>query len=329
MQEMIIVNPGMQSTIQDLGRWGYQNLGYSVDGAMDSFALRAANMLVGNDTGEAAIEMTMMGMEVYFTTDAIIAVTGADMKPCIGKEPVSMWASHTVKAGEHLKLGVASVGMRAYLAVRGGFALEPFLGSCSTGIQEKTGHNGGSPLKKDEHLTLKRPHHSVFLQRTFSADCIPSYYRQNAKEIRVIGGPFEDSFTQKGLDTFYHTPFKVGNDVNRVGYRLEGIPIEQRVSKGKLISLSMATGSIQVPGGGNPIILCVERRTHGGYPVIATVTSTDMARVAQCRPGDTIRFRKIPLWEAHQNLIAEHHLLEEKGALENSLTIMKTLREQQ
>lgn len=323
MNEMIIYNSGLQSTFQDLGRWGHQSMGYSVGGAMDTFALQAANLLTENDPGEACIEMLMMGIEVSFTRNTVIAITGADMRPEINGKPVEMWVSHWLKAGDRLKMNSAVTGMRAYLSVKGGFAIKPYLGSKSTGIQEKTGWRGGSLLLNGYKVGVNGENLLKFKQRRFRKKCIPGYYTSSEKEIRVIGGPFEDHFSAKGLDVFYHTLYRVGNDINRVGYRLEGEPIEQKVEAGQLISLSMATGSIQVPGGGQPIILCVERRTHGGYPVIATVTSTDMARVGQCRTGDVIHFQKISVEEAHRNLKEQELLLRQGKALETRWTRMR------
>ncbi len=319
MYNIIVHDPGLQSTIQDFGRWGYQSKGYSVGGAMDQFALKTANILVGNDPGEACIEMTLKGVEVTFPCRTVIAVTGADMQPILNGKPIEMWASYLVKPGDVLSLGIASVGLRTYLSVKGGFALKSFLGSKSTSLQEKTGSNEGKTLQKGSSIPVSCSNISDdYVPKKLKADLIPAYYYENCKEIRVIEGPFEDYFTQKGIQTFYESEYIVGNDINRVGYRLEGSPIEHKKEAGQMISLSMTTGSIQVPGGGLPIILCVERRTHGGYPVIATVASVDMSKIAQCRAGDKIRFVKISIEEAHR-------LLQERESLLHNESAMKTV----
>lgn len=310
MFNIIVHDPGLQSTIQDLGRWGYQSKGYSVGGAMDQFALKAANILVGNDPSEACIEMTLKGVEITFPCRTVIAVTGADMKPRLNEKPIEMWTSYLIKSGDVLKFEVALVGLRTYLSVKGGFAFKPFLGSKSTSLQEGTGSNEGMALQKGCTLPMSFSIMSDdYIPRKLKANLIPSYYHENCKEIRVIEGPFEDYFTQKGIQTFYESEYIVGNDINRVGYRIEGPSIEHKGEAGQMISLSMTTGSIQVPGGGLPIILCVERRTHGGYPVIATVASVDMSKIAQCRSGDKIRFVKISIEEAHRLLIEQESLL--------------------
>ncbi|MBA1336629.1 MAG: Allophanate hydrolase 2 subunit 2 [Firmicutes bacterium] len=317
MYEITVNDPGLQSTIQDLGRWGYQSKGYSVGGAMDHFALKAANILIGNDPGEACLEMTFKGVEVTFPCRAVIAVTGADMKPSLNGKPLEMWASYLVNSGDVLKLGVAQAGLRTYLSVKGGFAFKPFLGSKSTSLQEKSGSNAGQALQKGSTLPISFSDiPDDYAPKKMKASLIPAYYHENRKEIRVIGGPFEDSFTQKGIQTFYDSEYTVGHEISRVGYRLEGQPIEYEGEAGRLISLSMTTGSIQVPGGGMPIILCAERRTHGGYPVIATVISVDMSKVAQCRPGDKIRFVKVSLEEAHRLLKERENLLHDDSTME-------------
>ena len=317
MYEMKINDPGLQSTLQDLGRWGFQSKGYSVGGAFDQFALKAANLLVGNDPGEAGIEMMFKGMEITFPCKTVVAMTGADMKPSLNGRSVDMWTSYVVKPGDTLKMGMADAGLRAYLSVRGGFLVTPFLGSKSISVQETVGSCGGTPLKKGSVLPIRESVVSDdVLMKRIAPDCIPDYYRASNKEIRVVAGNFDDQFTQKGIETFYNTEFIVGNDINRVGYRLEGETLEQKVEAGRLISTSMTTGSIQVPGGGQPIILCVERRTHGGYPVIATVVSVDIAKVAQCQPGDRIRFKKVSLEEAHRLLREREAVLRDSATFQ-------------
>lgn len=317
MHVITITDPGILSTLQDLGRWGYQHKGYSVGGAMDHFALKVANMLVGNDFGEACLEMTFKGIEAIFRCKAMIAITGADMRPSLNGEPLEMWSSYVVDSGDILKFQAAQSGMRTYMSIKGGFDFKPFLGSKSTSVQEKLGSDMGQALHKGSVLPI------VTYVRTYDntpkrlrRSIIPDYYQKNYKRIRVIGGPFEDYFTHESIQTFYKTEYTVGHGVNRVGCRLEGQPLKTKGEAGRLISVGMTTGSIQVPGRGLPIILCAERRTHGGYPVIATVASVDMPKVAQCRPGDIIKFVRITLEEAHSLLKEQENMFKDSSLME-------------
>lgn len=317
--KLVINDPGALSTIQDIGRWGHQDKGYSVSGAMDHFALKAANILVGNDPGEACLEMTFNGVKATFQCEAVIAITGADMKPCLNGKPIDMWASHLINNGDTIEFGIAQSGFRTYLSIKGGFDFKPFLGSKSTTLQEKSGSNAGQALKRGDILPITFSSTTGdYIQRRINGSFIPDYYRQNHKIIRVIAGPFETHFTDKGIKTFYETIYTVGNENNRTGCRLEGQPIEHKGEAGRMISVSVTAGSIQVPGGGLPIILCTERRTHGGYPIIATVASVDMPKVAQCKPGDRISFVKISLEEAHR-------LLREQKDLLNDVTLIEVI----
>ena len=317
MHAITINEPGLQSTIQDLGRWGYQHKGYTVSGAMDHFALKVANILVGNAPGQACIEMTFKGVEVVFPCRTVIAITGADMKPSLNGRPIDMWTSCLVNPGDTLRLGFAQLGMRAYLSVKGGFCQEDFLQSKSTSMQEGSGSNKGQALYKGSFLPIvfnKIP--CSYTSRRMKNEFIPTYYKKRNKEIRVIEGPFEECFTNKSIQTFYGSEYTVSNEINRVGYRLKGSSLEFKGKVGRLISVSMSTGSIQVPGEGLPIILCVERRTHGGYPVIATIISVDMSKIAQCSPGDKVSFTKVTLDEAHKFLKEREDILNSASSYE-------------
>lgn len=302
-------NPGVLTTIQDEGRYGYEQFGMSPAGPMDGTAFRTANILVGNPEGESALEATVLGPALRFDQDNVIAVTGADMAPALNGQPCPMYQAVSVKAGDQLKLGAAKTGCRAYIAFAGGLDVPPVMGSRATALQNKVGGYQGRKLAKGDAVGFRTPNPSLPLPRTAP---VPAPAGREVT-IRVILGPQDDMFTKEGLDTFLSQPYTVSKDFDRMGCRLEG-PVIQHKTDGNIISDGMVTGAIQVPTSGQPIIMLTERQTVGGYTKIATVVSTDLPLVGQRKTGDVIRFQAVSVEEAHRAWRETNRELEELKA---------------
>lgn len=288
-------NPGVLTTIQDEGRYGYEQFGMSPAGPMDLKAFRTANILVGNPEGESALEATVLGPTLRFDQDNVIAVTGADMSPVLNGQPCPMYQAVAVRAGDRLTLGAARTGCRAYIAFAGGLDVPQVMGSRATALQNKVGGYQGRKLAKGDSLGFRAPNPALPLPRT--APVPPPQGREVT--IRVILGPQDDMFTKEGVDTFLSQPYTVSKDFDRMGCRLEGAQIAHKTD-GNIISDGMVTGAIQVPTSGQPIIMLAERQTVGGYTKIATVISADLPLAGQCKTGDIIRFRAVSVEEAHR-----------------------------
>lgn len=306
MGYMTVVSPGLLSTVQDEGRFGYMRTGFSPGGAMDGFALKTANILVGNAPGDGAVEMTMLGMTVSFDVDTVIAVTGAEMPLTLGGKPVNMYEAIPVCAGDVLTCGAATKGMRAYLAVAGGFDIAPAMGSLSTNLKCNLGGFEGRALKKGDRLPLR---HSITLKQLGECRTQAPSYIDEPLVLRVILGPQEDMFTQAGLQTFLSKTYHISDKSDRMGIRLEGPAIENKNGV-DIISDGIATGSVQIPPAGTPIIMMADRQTTGGYAKIATVISADLKRIAQARPGSPLRFRAVSQYEALRLLKQEQTILD-------------------
>jgi biotin-dependent carboxylase-like uncharacterized protein len=263
---------------------------------MDEWALRAANRLVGNADGMAALEITLAGPTLTFDVEAEIAVTGADLGAQIDGRPIEMWQSHHVRAGRVLSFGGVRAGIRAYLAVAGGFDVPIVLGSRSTFTRSGFGGLEGRGLRSGDHLPIGRAgaaHERVM--RRLRPGAVPAIGR--AHDLRVILGPQDDGFTPAGIATFLSETYTVTPQSDRVGCRMAGPLIAHRTGA-DIVSDGTAFGAVQVTGDGVPIILLADRGTTGGYTKIATIISADLGRVAQAAPGDRVRFVRVELAEA-------------------------------
>lgn len=290
--KLTILSPGPLTTVQDSGRFGALGKGFSPGGAMDMDAMTVANLLVGNAPGVGVLEMTMLGITARFDCETVIALTGADMSTRLNDEPIARYASIAVHPGDVLTMGAASRGMRAYLAVTGGFDLPLVMGSVSTNLKCALGGFQGRKLKTGDELPLNQSG-APFLPRQVSPqedypDCI---------SLRVLLGPQDDAFTQKGIDTFLGCEYTVTDKADRMGIRLSGEIIESKNGV-DILSDGIAAGSVQIPASGTPIIMMADRQTTGGYAKIATVISADLSRAAQARPGTRIRFVRVTEAEA-------------------------------
>ena len=293
---LTVLDGGMLTTVQDLGRTGVQRYGVPVAGAMDPWALRAANLLVGNPDALAGLEATLAGPTIQFDIDAVIAVTGADLRPEVDGRPMAMWQAHRVRAGGVLGFAGARSGLRAYIAVAGGVDVPVVLGSRSTFTRSGIGGHLGRALRAGDHLPIGAC--SPQVSRT-TGRLPPGAWpaRGPIHHLRVVMGPQDDAFTPEGIATFLAESYTVTPHSDRVGCRLAGPRVAHR-SGADIVSDGTAFGAVQVTGDGVPIILMADRGTTGGYTKIATVISADLGVAAQAAPGETVRFVRVDLAQA-------------------------------
>jgi antagonist of KipI len=297
--------PGLLTTVQDLGRQGFGPVGVSPSGAADPISLRVGNRLVGNKEGAAALEMMLLGGTFIFPQGAIVALTGSDFGAMLDDVRVDVGVSGQVQPGQTLRLGPTTSGARCYLCVQGGIAVKRFLGSSSTHMLSGLGGFEGRPLRKGDVLRIGRTS-KPFRSRKIAAQV--SERLRERKVLRVTPGPQVDWFSESSLRAFYAGTYRVGEQSNRMGLRLEGAPVSQRGAR-EMITEGVSLGAIQVPAGGSPIILFVEQQTTGGYPKIANVISADLHRVGQLRPRDEIRFEQVTFDRARALLVEQEKLL--------------------
>jgi biotin-dependent carboxylase-like uncharacterized protein len=303
-----VLEPGILTTVQDLGRYGFSQFGVPPSGALDSFALRVGNLLVGNKEEEASLEITVMGLKLKAMREIVIAITGGDLSPNLNGEPLDTWRTHILVEGDILAFKKLRAGCRCYLAVSGGFLVPKIMGSRSTYLSGRFGGIEGRPLRRGDILytpDLSPPLNKLGLR--FPNDWISSF--ENEVLLKVIPGPQDHHFTEKGLQVFFSSSYLVTPQCDRMGIRLDGQRIERRTHvEESIISEALIPGAIQVPGDGKPIIILTELVT-GGYTKIATIISTDLGKVAQLKPGDRVRFEPISIEEAHLLLREQEELL--------------------
>ena len=301
MKDIVIINPGIFTTVQDRGRWGYQEFGMPVTGAMDDYSIRAANILVGNDEYDAVLETTINGPEISFNIDVVIAITGANMVPKVNDNIVPMWRSLKVSKGDVLSFGMARQGTRGYIAFAGGLDIQAVMGSLSTFVRGGVGGYEGRKLRSNDEMNLRNS--NIYFEEAINR-IIPLKYIPNYNEnctVRAILGPQDDCFTEESIERFFGSEYEVTNEADRMGYRLSGPALEHKAGA-DIISDGINLGSIQIPGHGMPIVMMADRQTTGGYTKIATIISIDISLIAQLKPGDKVRFEKIDIMEAHKAL---------------------------
>ncbi len=299
-----VLQPGMFTTVQDLGRYGYGPLGVSPSGAADPISLRIGNLLVGNPEGAAALEMTLLGGKFVFPEGALIALTGSDFGASI-----PMYTATVLAPGERLDIGPTRSGARCYLCVHGGIAVEPLLGSASTHILTGLGGWEGRALKKGDVLQVG-PSHEI-RPKTIVLEALAKLHPR--KTLRTTIAPQTAWFSAVSRDLFYKSVWRVTEESNRMGLRLDGPELETPHG-GHMISEGVSLGAIQIPAGGRPIILFVEQQTTGGYPKIANVITADLPSVGQLRPRDEIRFELVEPETARQ-LAREQEEILQSGVL--------------
>lgn len=291
-----VIAPGMLTTVQDLGRFGYQQFGVPVAGAMDSYAAKVANLLVGNVENAACLEVTILGPTLRVINPCNLAITGADLSPTINGERIDMWTTWAVEKGDVLSFSSAENGCRAYLSVYGGIDVPAVLGSRSTYVRGGFGGYQGRALRRSDVLRGTIPEPGT-LKRHVPQPYVPNY--SSPATIRVILGTQDNYFTEKSIETFLNSTYEVTPNSDRMGYRLLGQAIEH-VKEAEIVSDGTSVGAIQVPGDRMPIVLMRDAQTTGGYPKIAHVISPDLDQMAQLTPGDTLRFERIEIGEAHE-----------------------------
>jgi antagonist of KipI len=291
-----IFRPGLFTTVQDLGRPGLGAIGVPASGAMDSFALRAANLLVGNHEGAAGLEFTLSGPEISFEEDVAVALVGSRFECKLSGNEVPHEEAFLARAGDILGVGRTLEGARGYLAVGGGITMPPVLGSLSTFPAGGFGGLDGRALRTGDELSTGEPSETTRLRRLERGLRIG--YRREAT-LRVVPGPQEDRFTKAGRETFYRSEYRVSSRSDRIGVRLEGAAVA-RVSEADLDPEGLVAGAIQIPADGRPILLANDQPTTGGYTKIATVISVDLSVLAQVKPGDSIRFVAVGVEEARR-----------------------------
>lgn len=290
-----VIQPGAQTTVQDLGRFGFQQYGVPVSGAMDPRSLKLANLLLGNDPGEAALEITVTGPELVFDETNHIALTGGDLGAMLDGKPLPRYQAVRIEAGRTLRFTGLRSGCRAYLAFAGGLDIPPVMGSRSTYMKAGIGGYKGRKLEAGDELAFRDPRPELPFpeRRRIGTDLIS----QKLYELRVIPGPQDDHFTEEGLKTFFTETYTVSTESDRMGCRLEGPAIEHK-NGADIISDGIAFGAVQVPSSGKPIIMAADRQTTGGYAKIATVISADFRVLGQLKGGDKVRFAPVTVEEA-------------------------------
>lgn len=330
-----IIKPGLLTTVQDLGRRGYQKEGIIVSGAMDRLSLRLGNLLVGNPEGAAALEINLLGPDIFFESDQLISLSGASISTRINEQPLPFYRPLWVKKGSLLKIGTVksgnlSIGCRSYLTVSGSFNLPEVMGSTSTYLRAGLGGYQGRALQEGDLLPCNsssaqaRPlieqlqkvtDANFFVQANWG---ITLHHLQKSKNtpaeapllLRAMRGPEWELFSTKSRQAFWQEEFLLSPQSDRMGCRLQG-PALSLKEPIEILSSAVTFGSVQVPPGGNPIVLGADHQTTGGYPRIAQLISADFSLLAQARPGSRICFREVSLKEAQQAYLQQEQLMEQ------------------
>jgi biotin-dependent carboxylase-like uncharacterized protein len=299
-----VEQPGLMTTVQDLGREGFGPLGVSASGAADPIALRMGNRLLGNADGAAALELTLVGGTFRFESDAWIALTGSDFGAQLDGDPVATCLAYRVRKGQSLQMQSTRAGARCYLCVSGGIEVPLVLGSASTHVLSALGGFNGRALRKGDRLRLGpgRPPAAKRLNPAISERLAPR------RRLRVTDGLQSDWFTEGSQRAFLETSFQVTEASDRMGLRLKGSAIES-VSQAEMITTGVALGAVQVPPEGQPVIVFVEQQTTGGYPVIGNVIAADLPSVGQLRPRDRLQFELVSHGAARAALLEQESLL--------------------
>lgn len=303
-----VLKSGMMTTVQDLGRTGYQSQGFSVSGVMDVRSFKIANLLLDNPENEAVLEFSLIGPTLQFTSETIIAITGGDFQPTINGEAAPMYTAIYMNKGDILKFGSARTGSRGYLAFSSYLDVPVVMGSRSTNMKCSIGGFKGRKLQEDDYIgfRIKRRYLPFFLSRKLEGDT----FEEEEVTLRVVMGPQDKKFSRQGIDNFLGSEYQVTSDFDRMGCRLEG-PFIAPKETADIISDGIAFGAVQVPSHGKPIILLSDRQTTGGYAKIATVASVDIPRLVQRKPDHRIRFEAITVQEAQQLYLDEVKELDE------------------
>lgn len=311
---MMVIRPGLLSSVQDMGRYGYQKYGVIASGVMDPFAHRVANIVVGNEKNEATLEITLLGPVIEFQRDTLFSLCGGDLSPSIDGVSVPMWRPVLARKGTQLKFGNCLEGCRAYMAVAGGFDIPVVMGSRSTYLRGGMGGYQGRALQTGDLLhfggctDLSQSLIQALTNQwdggpyavaswAVSSDLLPNY--QGKPTIRVLRGKEYSLFTEDSQNQLFKESYIVSPQSDRMGYRLKG-PHLSLSEPEELLSEAVSFGTVQVPPEGQPIVLLADRQTTGGYPKIAQIISVDLPLVGQVKPGDRIHFCEVTHQEAEE-----------------------------
>jgi antagonist of KipI len=304
MPAVHVIKPGLLTTVQDRGRWGYQALGVAVGGPMDPVSHRLANAMAGNPADAAALEITLVGPELAFEDERVVAICGAQYEIVAGEQQRRSGGAFVVAAGTTLRFGRRMRGTRAYLAVAGGFETPVVLGSRATHLPSRLGGIAGRALVSGDRLTCgsppPRPTPDALARRRSIGEVVPD----GDATVRILPGPQADRFTDDALKTLQSTRYRIASSSNRMGFSLNG-PALRHTRGADVISDATPLGVLQVPASGEPILLMADRQTTGGYPKLATVITADICLAGQLGPGDTIAFVVCSRAEALAALIGQ------------------------
>jgi antagonist of KipI len=304
-----VLQPGLLSTVQDLGRHGFARYGISPAGAADPLSLRIANRLAGNPDNAPGLEFTLTGPALQFATPAAAALAGSDFSATLDGQPIALHHTFSIQPGQTLACPATRSGARCYLAVHGGLEIPLLLGSASTHLPSRMGGLDGRALRKGDILhfqpTTRHPPllqlNPAWLQRWFA----PS-------RLGVSRGPHHDDFPQAAIDTFYSSPFLVTEQSNRSGLRLAG-PNIPAPFHGEMLTAGVSLGAIQIPPNGQPILMFMDQQTTGGYPILANLISAHLHLAGQLRPRQSAEFEPVSLDAARRLLAQLEHSLDHEA----------------
>jgi antagonist of KipI len=310
MSELLVISPGLLTTVQDLGRWGYQSSGVPVAGPMDPYAHRFANTLVGNAADAAALEITLAGPVLQCDDERLAAVAGAEFELMVDERPVPMHTAVALRPRARLAFGRRRRGARAYLALSGGIDVPRVLGSRATHLASTMGGHHGRMVRAGDRLPLgpapSRPAHYGHPDTIETR--VPAEAAAGQARLRILPSHKQEWFAADALDRLQESAYTIDARSDRMGFRLVGPPVA-RVSAAEMISDATVMGALQVPLSGEPILLMADRQTTGGYPTIATVISADLGVAGQLAPGDSVSFTVCSRAEAFSALIARERVL--------------------
>jgi|SRR6056297_637393 len=292
MGKIKIINKGLLTLVEDLGRYGYQKFGVPVSGVMDEYSHKIANILVDNDISEATIEVNMLGPKIQFLSNEIISITGGNLQPLINNEHIEMWKSKKVSDGDILSFKGMKNGMRSYIAFSGGLNVKKVMQSKS--FYSRAGI--GTEIVNGKIIEINGSKKNYLNNKIDESYISEITDRTN---LRVVLGPQNDYFTGKGIENFFNNSYEITNNSDRMGYRLKGEKIEHK-KRADIISDGLGKGAVQIPGTGQPIIMMSDSQTTGGYTKIGYVIKKDLDKLAQMKPGGKVRFNQIPISEAQK-----------------------------
>lgn len=298
-----IEDGGMFTTVQDEGRFGYQQCGMTTAGPMDRYAFHLANILVSNPREESALEISLIGPKLRIEEDNVAAITGGDLSPLLNGEPAPMYQAFPVRKGDCISFQGMKNGCRSYIAFAGGLDVPEVMGSRATLVRNQIGGVEGRTLKAGDVLGFRRP--TGKLPGMNNRKIPQEVFAKKEIVLRVILGPQKEAFTQRGIRQFFWHSAQITADFDRQGCRLECDPPIEHVTDGNTITDGIVCGSIQVPSNGKPIIMLADHQTTGGYTKIGTVISTDIRKLAQSMPGMRVRFVEVSMKLAQQLYIRQ------------------------